>query len=190
MNKIHDYITDYINSQSFLLEYLPSPEIKKLIDRLEIALDKDQQIFVFGNGGSASNASHFATDLGKGASDKMNKRFRVMALTDNVSMMTAIANDYDYSKIFERQLMNLAKRGDVVIGLSVSGNSQNCVNALIFAKMSGLYSVALTGASRASNSMATLADLPIIVNSRHFGMVEDAHMTIGHIVANYFMDKQ
>ena len=101
-----------------------------MIENLRSALREDRQIFVFGNGGSAANASHFATDLGKGASDKVGGRFRVLSRKDNVSWMTALANDYTYEDVFVGQLKNYGKAGDIALGLSVSGNSPNCVEAL------------------------------------------------------------
>ena len=107
---------------------------------------EDRQIFVFGNGGSAANASHFVTDLGKGASDKVGKRFRVLSLTDNVSWMTALGNDYSYEDVFVGQLQNYGKPGDIALSISVSGNSPNCVKALDWAKKNGLRTVALVGA--------------------------------------------
>ena len=106
----------------------------QLIEKLRVALKEDRQIFVFGNGGSAANASHFATDLGKGASDKVGKRFRVLSLNDNVGWMTALANDYAYEDVFVGQLQNYGKPGDLALALSVSGNSPNCVKALEWAK--------------------------------------------------------
>ena len=102
---------------------IPADAIARLVDKLRQAHREDRQIFVFGNGGSAANASHFATDLGKGASDKLGKRFRVLSLNDNVSWMTAIGNDYSYEDVFVRQLENYGRAGDVALSVSVSGNS-------------------------------------------------------------------
>src|SRR4029078_7982491 len=103
-------------------------------------------------GGSAMNSSHFATDLGKGASDKVGKRFRVLALNDNVSWMTALANDYSYEEVFVGQLQNYGKPGDIALGISVSGNSPNCVKALQWAKKNGLRTGATGGAKRGSRA--------------------------------------
>src|SRR5512138_198703 len=105
------WITDYLNRQKAALDSIPPATVEVLIRILQKALQQDRQIFVFGNGGSAANASHFVTDLGKGASDKIGKRFRCLSLNDNVSWMTALGNDYAYEDIFVRQLMNYAKAG-------------------------------------------------------------------------------
>lgn len=160
--------------------------VAELIDRLRSALQENRQIFVFGNGGSAANASHFATDLGKGASDKMGKRFRVLSLNDNVSWMTALANDYAYEDIFVGQLQNYGQPGDLALSLSVSGNSPNCVKALAWAKQNGLHTVALVGAKR--GRMAEIAERVIVINDMHYGRVEDAQMTICHLICYAFME--
>src|SRR4029078_6251554 len=104
----------------------------------KLACAEDRQMFVLRNGGSAANASHFATDLGKGSSDKLGKRFRVLCLNDNVSWMTAIGNDYSYEDIFVPQLENYGRKGDIALTISVSGNSPNCVKALDWSRKNGL----------------------------------------------------
>src|SRR5689334_24156090 len=103
------WIADYIRVQKAAHDSISIDGVAQLIEKLRAALKEDRQIFVFGNGGSAMNSSHFATDLGKGASDKVGKRFRVLALNDNVSWMTALANDYSYEEVFVGQLQNYGK---------------------------------------------------------------------------------
>src|SRR3954471_23128183 len=117
------WITDYLKAQKSALDSIPADAVAQIVDKLHSALKEDRHIFVFGNGGSAANSSHFATDLGKGASDKVGKRFRVVCLNDNVSWMTALGNDYSYEDIFVGQLQNYGKPGDIALSLSVSGNS-------------------------------------------------------------------
>src|SRR6266446_6056722 len=128
------WMSDYINAQKAAHDSILVEGVAELVEKLRVALREDRQIFVFGNGGSAANASHFATDLGKGASDKLGKRFRVLSLNDNVSWMTALGNDYAYEEVFVRQLMNYAKPGDLVLAMSVSGNSPNVIKAVEWAK--------------------------------------------------------
>ncbi len=99
---MNNWISDYIAAQKAALDSIPVEGVAKIIEKLKQALHDDRQIFVFGNGGSASNASHFVTDLGKGSSDKVGKRFRCLSLNDNVSWMTAIGNDYSYDDVFLR----------------------------------------------------------------------------------------
>src|SRR3978361_1715086 len=124
-----DFVRNYITAQREALESIPVAEVEKLIFTFQEALKADRQIFVFGNGGSAANASHFITDLGKGASDITFRRFRCLSLNDNTSWMTAIGNDYSYDDVFLRQMQNYARPGDIVLMMSVSGNSPNLVKA-------------------------------------------------------------
>ena len=180
------WISNYLRGQKAAHDSIPVDAVAELIGRLRSALQENRQIFVFGNGGSAANASHLATDLGKGASDKMGKRFRVLSLNDNVSWMTALANDYAYEDIFVGQLQNYGQPGDLSLSLSVSGNSPNCVKALAWAKQHGLHTVALVGAKR--GRMAEIAEQVIVINDTHYGRVEDAQMTICHLVCYAFME--
>jgi D-sedoheptulose 7-phosphate isomerase len=181
------WIAHYLAVQKAAHDSIPVEAVAALIDRLRLALKEDRQIFVFGNGGSAANASHFATDLGKGASDKVGKRFRVLSLTDNVSWMTALANDYAYEDVFVGQLQNYAHAGDLALGISVSGNSPNCVKALVWAKRNGLHTVALVGGGR--GRMAEIAEQVIVINDTHYGRVEDAQMSICHLLCYAFMER-
>jgi len=181
------WIADYIRAQKAALDSIPADQIAQLIDRLNTAVAEDRQIFVFGNGGSASNSSHFATDLGKGSSDKIGKRFRVLSLNDNVSWMTAIGNDYAYEDIFVRQLQNYGRAGDVVLALSVSGNSPNVVKALEWSKANALHTIALVGAKR--GRMADIAHDVVVIDDTHYGRVEDAQMGICHMLCYAFMEK-
>ena len=183
---MRDWITDYINAQAAANESIPVEAVARLIETLRRALKEDRQIFVFGNGGSAANASHFATDLGKGASDKLDRRFRVLSLNDNVSWMTALANDYAYEDVFVRQLQNYGRPGDIVLALSVSGSSPNCVKALEWAKQNKLKTVALVGAKR--GRMAEVAEQVLVINDTHYGRVEDAQMGICHLLCYAFME--
>src|SRR5438128_7332323 len=155
------WISDYIRAQKAAHDSIPVDAVAQLVEKLRAALKDDRRVFVFGNGGSAANASHFATDLGKGASDKVGKRFRVLALNDNVSWMTALANDYAYDDVFVGQLQNYARPGDVALGISVSGNSPNCVKALEWAKQHGLKTVALVGGK--GGRMAELAEQVLMI---------------------------
>jgi D-sedoheptulose 7-phosphate isomerase len=180
------WVSDYLATEKAALDSIPAEAVAKLIELLRAALREERQIFVFGNGGSAANASHFATDLGKGASDKTGKRFRVLALNDNVSWMTALANDYAYEDVFVRQLQNYARPGDLAFGLSVSGSSPNCVKALTWAKENGLRTIALVGGKR--GRMAEIADHVIVINDTHYGRAEDAQMGICHMLCYAFME--
>ncbi len=181
------WISDYVRAEKAALDSIPAEGVAQLVDKLRDALKNDRQIFVFGNGGSAANASHFATDLGKGSSDKVGKSFRILSLNDNVSWMTALGNDYSYDDVFVRQLRNYGKAGDLVITMSVSGNSPNLVKAFEWAKQNGLHTVALVGDKR--GRLAEISEQVIVVNDTHYGRVEDAHMGICHIACYAFMER-
>ena len=142
---MQQWIANYLQAQKVAHDSIPVEAVAQLIETFRLALKEDRQIFVFGNGGSAANASHFATDLGKLASDKIGKRFRVLSLTDNVGWLTALANDYAYEDVFVGQLQNYARPGDIALSLSVSGNSPNCVKALEWARQHGLHTIAIVG---------------------------------------------
>jgi D-sedoheptulose 7-phosphate isomerase len=183
---VKPWIRDYLVAQKAALDSIPLEAVAGLIESFRQALREDRQIFVFGNGGSAANASHFVTDLGKGASDKIGRRFRCVSLNDNVSWLTALGNDYAYDEIFSRQLMNYGKPGDLVLVLSVSGSSPNVVRGVEWAKQHGLRTIALVGGKK--GRLAELADTVIVIDSPHYGRVEDAHMGICHMICYAFME--
>jgi D-sedoheptulose 7-phosphate isomerase len=181
-----DWIAQYINEQKKALDSIPVEAVEKLIHTFRQAWKDDRQIFVFGNGGSASNASHFVTDLGKGSSDKLGRPFRCLSLNDNVSWLTALGNDYAYEDVYVRQLMNYGRPGDLVLVMSVSGNSPNLVKALDWARNHQLSTIALTGSKR--GKLAEIADQVIVIDSPHYGRAEDSHMGICHLICYAFME--
>lgn len=183
---MENFITKYIDGQVSALKSIAAGEVVKLVSLYRKALDEERQIFVVGNGGSAANASHFVTDLGKGSSDKTYRRFRCMSLNDNVSWMTALGNDYDYSEVFSRQLMNLAKAGDVLMVMSVSGSSPNLVKAVEWANANGVVTIALVGGKK--GRLAEIASHVLVIDDTHYGRVEDAHMGVCHMIAYAFME--
>jgi D-sedoheptulose 7-phosphate isomerase len=183
---MHDWIGNYIARQKEALDSIPPDGVASLVGILREAWREDRQIFVFGNGGSAANASHFVTDLGKGASDKLSRRFRCMSINDNAPWMTALGNDYAYDQVFAKQLSNFGRAGDVVLAMSVSGSSPNLVKAFEWANQHKLQTIALVGAKR--GKLAEIATHAIVIDSDHYGRVEDAHMTICHLLAYAFME--
>lgn len=184
---MQEWFAEYVRLQKATLDSIPGAQLESVLQVLRAALHNDRQIFAIGNGGSAANASHFVTDLGKGASDALGRRFRCLSLTDNVAWMTAIGNDYSYEDVFVRQLENYGRAGDVVIAISVSGNSPNLVKALQWAKQKGIHTVALVGAKR--GRMAEIADTSVVIGDTHYGRVEDAQMGILHMLCYAFMER-
>lgn len=185
---MESYFSEYITAQKAALDSIPVEQVALLIPKFQNAWIEDRQIFVFGNGGSAANASHFVTDLGKGASDKMSRPFRCLSLNDNTPWMTALGNDYSYDEVFSRQLMNFARPGDLALTMSVSGSSPNLVKAVEWAKKHDVYTIALVGGKR--GKLADLADFVIVADSTHYGRVEDAHMGICHMICYAFMEEK
>jgi D-sedoheptulose 7-phosphate isomerase len=168
---MEDWIRQYLAAQKRAVESIDVAAVNAAIDLINAAHRGDQQIFVCGNGGSASNASHFATDLGKCSSDAVGKGFRVLTLNDNTSWITAIGNDYAYEDVFVRQLQNYGRAGDVLIAVSVSGNSRP---------------TALVGGPR--GGAADLADQLLVIEDLHYGRVEDAQMHILHMLCYAFVE--
>lgn len=180
------WIESYLADQKRAVDTLQPAELAGIIETLKAAHATDAQIFVAGNGGSAANASHFAVDLGKGASDKLGRRFRVMSLCDNTPWITALGNDYNFDEVFVRQLVNFARPGDVLLSASVSGNSPNLVKAYEWARTHGLRTIALVGGKR--GRLAELAEQVIVIGDTHYGRVEDVQMHILHLVCYAFME--
>ncbi|MCZ6484115.1 MAG: SIS domain-containing protein [Acidobacteria bacterium] len=183
-----DYLKSYKEKSLAALEKIAENDVAQLIELLSAAREAGRQIFLCGNGGSAATASHFANDLGKGASFGHEKRFRVLALTDNVSWMTALANDTDYSQIFVEQLKNYARPEDLLITFSGSGNSPNVLEVVQWANQNSMLTVGITG--RPGGKLGELARYPVFVESSHMGHIEEGHFLIQHLVGYYFMETE
>ena len=162
--------------------------VNEIIELFKQARAAGRHIFVCGNGGSASTASHFACDIVKGASFNRAERFRIMALTDQLPTLTAYANDVSYDAVFVEQLRNFAEPNDVFMGISGSGNSPNVIRAMEYANSIGCKTIALTG--RDGGKLGPLAQLNLQVPVPHMGRIEDAHMIVCHMVGYYFMEQE
>jgi len=176
--------------KSELLKAIETIELDKVNQAIELfreARAGGRHIFVCGNGGSASTASHFACDIVKGASFNRSSRFRIMALTDQLPTLTAYANDVSYDAVFVEQLKNFAERGDLFMGISGSGNSPNVLRAIEYASSIGCRTIALTG--RDGGQLGPMAQLNIRVPVPHMGRIEDAHMIVCHMIGYYFMEE-
>lgn len=181
------YFDTYRERLTSSLEAVDLAGVEGFRDLLVQARSEERTIFTCGNGGSAATASHFATDLGKGASYARDRRFRVIALTDAAPTISAYSNDVHYDVVYEEQLRNLMRPGDLVVAISGSGNSENVVRALELGNLGGAITVALTG--RDGGRLGPLARLHINVPEQHMGRIEDAHMAICHMVAFSFIDQ-
>ncbi len=181
-----DFVNGYIHEVARCLASLDKTKVEFVIDALVEAYKKDRQVFILGNGGSASTASHMACDLGKGTLqrvyDNTERRFRVISLTDNVAIMTAFANDLSFDDIFVQQLRNLVETNDVVIALSGSGNSTNVVKAVEYAKSCGAITIGFLG-FKTGGKVGSIVDYSIIVDSNHYGPIEDIQLILNHMIA-------
>ena len=168
------------------IDAIDTAKVNQVIGWFNDARSAGRTIFVAGNGGSASTASHFACDIVKGASFQRESRFRIMALTDSLPTLTAYSNDAGYECVFAEQLKNFAQPGDIFMAISGSGNSPNVVKAAEYANAAGCKTVALTG--RDGGKLGQVAQLNLQVSVPHMGRIEDAHLIICHMIGYYFME--
>ncbi len=176
MKLIDTYLAETIE----IMQKMPVADIDAAVQILNTARENGNTIFLIGNGGSGATASHFANDIIKNTIQEGKPRVKCIALTDNMPIIMAIANDWDYSRIFVEQLKPLAKPGDVLIGFSGSGNSANVIKAMEWARENGVTVVALGG--RDGGKMKTLADVSIIAPTDSMAQIEDAHLIITHML--------
>jgi D-sedoheptulose 7-phosphate isomerase len=188
-SEINAFIKDYLNEVKNALTTLDTDAIHKALDMIIKVHQREKRVFIFGNGGSASTASHMACDLGKGTLsrfyDNKEKRLRVMSLTDNMALLTAYANDLSFDHAFVQQLRNLVEKDDLVIVLSGSGNSKNLIKAMKYSKEKGAKSIGILG-FKSGGKLAEMVDCAIIVQSNHYGPVEDIHLVLNHLLASCF----
>lgn len=170
----------YLEELSATIRNMPIPAIDSLIQAFLQAYDRGRTIFLFGNGGSASLASHLTCDLGKGTAPPTGRRLRALALTDNVALITAWANDTHYENIFSQQLENFLQPGDIACAISGSGNSPNILAALGFARRAGALTAGITGFQ--GGKMKALCDVCVVVPSANMQIIEDLHLAIAHSV--------
>lgn len=170
----------YFAELARVVKKLPFDLVDQITSVLLRAYMESRTVYLFGNGGSAALASHSACDLGKGTVFAGRRRFRTLALTDNVALMTAWANDASYEDVFSEQLRSFVTRGDVVLAISASGNSVNVLNGLRVARESGAFTVGLTGFQ--GGKMKSLCDLCLVVPSNSMQFIEDVHLCISHSI--------
>jgi D-sedoheptulose 7-phosphate isomerase len=171
----------YFEELQRVMGSLPKDGIDQIADTLVKAYDAGRTVYLFGNGGSAGLASHFACDLGKGtAYCNGGKRFRALALTDNLPTLTAWANDSSYEDVFSEQLRNFVQAGDVTLAISGSGNSKNVLNALQVAREARAATIGISGFQ--GGEMKSLCDICVIVPSNNMQIIEDLHVAMAHSI--------
>ncbi len=180
-----EFARSYLQRVSSLLSRLNIEEVASFIDLLLEARARDAGVFFMGNGGSAATALHFANDLGVCASPEGCKPFRAISLTGNISLITCLANDTGYENVFRWQLRNLMRPGDLVIGISASGNSPNVVRGLEYATENGGITVGIVGFD--GGIMKKIADhvIHVATNKGEYGPSEDVHMVLDHLISTY-----
>jgi D-sedoheptulose 7-phosphate isomerase len=177
---IREYFVDYCTGLSKALEGVSIERFEEFVHLLETAYEEGRQVFLMGNGGSGTTASHFACDLNKGVSYGRQKRFRVISLNDNVPILMAYANDVSYEDVFVEQLKNFLRPGDLVVGISGSGNSPNILKAIAYANSVGAHTVGLCGFD--GGKLASMVRTPILAPVHDMQKAEDVHMILLHAI--------
>ena len=177
------FLADYASGIAKALSSVRPGEIDRAVTALKRAIQADRLIFTCGNGGSAAIANHLTCDCSKGIATNTTLRPRVVSLSATVELITAIANDMAYPEVFAYQLRNAARPGDVLITISSSGDSENIVRALDWAGENGMTTIALSGFS--GGRSAQMADISLHVAAANYGVVEDVHQSLMHILAQY-----
>lgn len=177
----------YIKKLIHTIKNLNLNEIEAVFNVLLECYKRDGQIFIFGNGGSASTASHLTADLNKGVSLGLDRRFKIICLNDNIPTMLAYANDLSYNDVFVEQLKNFLKKDDVVIGISGSGNSENVLKAIEYANKVGAITIGVTGYD--GGKLKNIAKYSVNANVMDMQISEDIHMIVSHIIMKLFYKK-
>jgi D-sedoheptulose 7-phosphate isomerase len=183
---IKQFTNGYFSELKRTIEEIPMEKVEKIVQTIYEAYQNNKYVFIMGNGGSASTASHFACDLGKGTICEGKPRFRVMSLNDNMPLITALSNDFGYDRVFVEQLMNLVNPGDLVISITGSGNSPNVLMAVEYAKKRGAKTIGLIGFG--GGKLKGMVDEHITVSNNNYGQVEDIHLILSHAISQYFKE--
>ena len=173
-------IENYISVLQQTMDQLPGQSIAEAIRVLQHARMQGHQVFILGNGGSASTASHFVCDLAKNTRREGLPHFRVIGLTDNMAIFSAYANDEGYENVFSEQLANLIRPGDVVTAISASGNSKNVIHAIAEAQKHQVTTIGFTGFD--GGRLGQMVDINIHVQSNIIEHVEDIHLMLEHMI--------
>jgi len=183
-----EFVQGYLKDEAELLGRIDAGAVAHVMDLCREAVSNDRFVFVFGNGGAAATASHFACDLGKGASLGHKKRFKVLCLNDCIPWMTALSNDISYEDVFVQQLENFAHKDDVVIGISASGNSTNVIKAVSRAGELGCRTVGIVGFK--GGRLKEHVEHCVLLPSDSMGLIEDAQLIVLHAVAYALMNDE
>jgi len=176
----NQFSEQYIARLKTVLDAFDHAAFDQIVTAILDAYDRQAHIFVMGNGGSGATASHLACDINKGCCLDLEKKFKMICLNDSMPTLLALANDISYDAIFEEQLKNFFNPGDLVIGISGSGNSQNVLLAIRYATAHGGKTIGWSGFG--GGRLAGLVDLAFVAQSHDMQQVEDAHMVVAHML--------
>lgn len=177
---IKEFVLNYLSELQEVLESVSLDRFEEMVTAILDAYEGGRLIFVMGNGGSGATASHFACDMNKGACFDLEKRFKVICLNDNVPTMLAYSNDVSYKDVFVEQLKNFMEPDDVVIGISGSGNSENVLRAVEYARNKWAKTIGLAGFD--GGKLAGMVDVPVVVKAGDMQKVEDTHLILTHMI--------
>lgn len=180
-------VTSYLTSLQETINQLPKEEIVRVIELLHAVRFAGRQVFIMGNGGSASTATHFVCDLAKNTRRRDWPHYKVIGLSDNMAIFSAYANDEGYENVFSQQLANLVMPEDIVIAISASGNSKNVLNAVALAKSHNAVTIGFTGFD--GGMLCSMVDINIHVNSNVIEHVEDIHLMLEHMIVKALKDQ-
>ena len=182
-----NFIMSYLHTVEGILREIDPERLEEIIDTIYQAYTEDRQIFLMGNGGGAATSMHFTCDLNKTAIVPGKRRMRAMSLSDNTSLVTAWANDTNYTNIFGEQLVNFARPGDLVIGFTASGMSVNIVNAIALANDMGCETIAFVGFD--GGTVGAIAKHVLHIQSNSYQHIEDVHLLLAHVITNALQDR-
>src|SRR6266487_525597 len=180
-------VINYAKALQETINQLPKEEIVRAMELLHRVRLGGRQVFIMGNGGSASTATHFVCDLAKNTRKEGLPHYKVIGLSDNMAIFLAYANDEGYENVFAQQLANLVMPEDIVIAISASGNSRNVLNAVLLAKRANATTIGFTGFN--GGSLASMVDINIHVNSNIIEHVEDIHLMLEHMIVKSLRER-
>ena len=179
-------VNSYFSELEQMVRAISRPDLERVLSLLENVYRSGHRIFIIGNGGSAATASHFALDLAKNTIMAGAPRLKAISLTDHVPLITAWSNDTAYEHIFAEQLANMIEPGDMVIGISASGNSPNVINALLLARQYRAFTVGLLGAR--GGKMKDMVDAYVLAPGQNIEQEEDAHLMLAHVITRHMRE--
>jgi D-sedoheptulose 7-phosphate isomerase len=187
--KIKPFAKDYLTRLKKVLDDIDVDVISDIVDSLEKSIEKKSRIYILGNGGSSATASHMVNDLGAGLRRRCIINFDVTSLGDNSPVITAIANDIGYENIFYMQMKGHINSDDVIVAISCSGDSPNIIKAVDYAKDLGCKIIGVTGFNGGYLKKVSNINFHIDAIEGEYGLVEDAHMILDHIIYSYYIQK-